>query len=681
MAENNNISKQVDPAIEQKDNSVEPSNVSETSGNGESTKAEYPEGLTKPVTDQDSKGQDTPDADLTKPASSVDSSNPTPVAPDQLEKSTTANQSELETIPEETKEEIQAKPWENIDFNALDKSELVRIIELLAKEEDPISSEKASRPLKDRFDQVHQQEREEALKRFEAEGNEADHFAYKFDELDNRFDGTYKLIRDRKYQYLKNLERHKEKNLTTKESLLEQLRQLVDEEETTSSIESVRKIQESWKAVGPVPGQHAKTLWANYHALMDRYYDQRSIYFELKELDRKKNLEAKLEICQKAEQLIDQQNLKQAISELNELHEEFKHLGPVPKQDQQAVWDRFKAASDKVYARRKEYIKHLKQDLKENLAKKMDLAEEVQEFQSFTSTRINEWNKRTKDILEKQKKWEAIGGLPREQAKEVNKLFWGAFKRFFHNKGVFFKALEGERVENLEKKKALVARAESLKDSTDWNETAEKLKQLQKEWRNVGPVPEKYRNSIYNQFKEACDTFFNNRRSQNHEIEKSYVENLQRKQKICVEIETLISAKDFDLDKFIALKQEFNQVGYVPATEVKNIRTYFQTVSDQFLDSAPAELQEEATRIKYDIQFEKLKKGPNANRRIEQREQALRRDIGTLENDISTWKNNLEFLANSRQADKVKQEFATKIEQASQKVDKLKSQLRALRQL
>jgi hypothetical protein len=688
MSDNNDISKHVDPSIDQKDSVGEPSTAADESSNGQLPNAEHPKGLTEPD-EMVSQGKVTSDSE---PLAEDLPAEPASKKPDHHEHpdaqgiSKTGEESPSVTPTDEPKkEEVTSKepkkPWEGIDFKVLDKSELVRIIEILVKEGDPILSEKVSRPLKHRYDEIHQIDREEALKLFVDEGNEADHFAYRFDELDNRFDGAYKLIRDRKYQHVKSLERDKEKNLTAKTNLLEELRQLVDEEETISSIDSIRKVQERWKAIGPVPGQQAKTLWANYHALMDRYYDQRSIYFELKELDRKRNLEAKLEICQRAENLVGQENLKQAISELNELHEEFKHVGPVPKSEQQSVWDRFKAASDNIYAKRKEFIRHLKKDLKQNLDKKMDLAREVQDFPNFTSSRITDWNKKTKDILELQKKWDAIGGLPREQAKEVNKMFWGSFKRFFHNKGLFFKELEGERVENLEKKKALVATAEALKDSTDWNETAEKLKQLQKEWRNVGPVPEKYRNSIYGQFKAACDTFFNNRRSQNHEIEKEYVENLGQKQKVCVEIESMVTARDFDLDKFLELKKKYDELGYVPAGEVKNIRDQFLSVSEQFLSAVPPELEEEATQIKYDIQFEKLKHGPNANRRIEQREQAIRREIGALENDIATWRNNLGFLASSKQADKVKQEFDAKIEQAGQKLEELKSQLRALRQL
>ena len=591
-----------------------------------------------------------------------------------------ASDKDTTEAPADSKQEP-PKPWEGVDFKSLPKEELVKYIELLVKENNPITSEKVARELKESYNILHEKERKQALDQFVEEGNDPDHFAYKFDELDNRFDGAFKLIRDRKTQHIKNLEQSKESNLAEKIALLETLRALVDEEETTSSIQSVKTIQEKWRTIGPVPGQHVKTLWANYHALMDRYYDQRSIYFELKELDRRKNLEAKLELCTKAEKLVDEENLKKAIGELNDLHEEFKHIGPVPKAEQQPLWERFKQASDQVYTRRKEFIKHLKEDLKENLTQKAKLADEVQQYLQFNSDRITDWNKSTKAILELQKKWESIGGLPRDQAKEVNRKFWGAFKGFFQNKGLFFKKLEGERVTNLEKKQELVKSAEALKDSTDWNATADKLKALQREWRNIGPVPEKHRNAIYSQFKDACDTFFNNRRSQNQEIEKEYIVNLEAKQKICLQIESMTTGSDFDLDKFLELKQKFAEIGYVPASQVKQIRTQFITAAKDFLAAVPEDLADEARQIKYDIEFEKLKKGPHADRRKDQKQQGLRRDISTLENDIATWKNNLEFFANSKTANKLKEEFTAKIDQAAKQLDELKSQLRALREI
>ena len=656
-----------------------------------------------PPTAEESASKANPDQKVmevsSEPAQGDDSTNPldsnSAEQTEQAESHATAQESEVPAQTSDDKnvssentdqdqpedKETPAKPWDGVEFKSLNKSELVKYIELVVKEDDPLLANKVAKQLKPFYDKVHQTERQQALDKFVADGNDPDHFAYKFDDLDNRFDGAFKLIRDRKSQHIKQLERSKESNLTEKVNLLETLRALVDEEETTSSIQAVKKIQEQWRAIGPVPGQHVKTLWANYHALMDRYYDQRSIYFELKELDRKKNLEAKFELCEKAEKLEQEENLKQAINDLNELHEEFKHIGPVPKSEQQALWERFKLASDKIYARRKEFIKHLKEDLKENLDKKAVLAQEVQEFLTFNSDRINEWNKRTKAILELQKKWEAIGGLPRDQAKEVNRKFWGAFKGFFQNKSSFFKKLEGERVSNLEKKQQLVAQAESLKDSKEWHETAEKLKTLQKEWRNIGPVPEKHRNSIYKQFKEACDTFFNNRRSQNQEQEKDYIENLKLKQQICVDIESMTTAADFDLDKFLNLKQKFAEIGFVPASQVKQIRSQFTQTANDFLAAVPDELKDEARQIKYDIQFEKLKQGPHADRRKDQKVQSLRRDISTLENDISTWKNNLEFFASSKTANKLKEEFTVKIEKAAKQLNDLKSQLRALREL
>ena len=591
------------------------------------------------------------------------------------------SEAKVEQQPEKTPAQMQIETWEQMDFSILDKSGLVVLMEEMAKADNPIAAEKLSRNLKPFFIKIQKTQKQQALDQFVADGNDPDGFAYRFDELDNRFDAAFKLLRDRRFQRVKDLERDKEKNLQEKTQLLEELRALVEAEETNSSINALKKIQDRWRSLGPVPGQHAKTIWANYHALLDLYYDHRSIYYELKELDRKKNLEAKLELCERAEKLNEQENLKQAINELNELHDEFKHIGPVPKSEQEALWQRFKAASDKIYARRKEFVKHLKEDLKENLVKKSALAEEVQQYVDFNSDRITDWNKKTQALLELQKRWDAIGGLPRDKAKEVNRRFWGAFKGFFQRKGQFFKKLEGERGANLEKKQALVTEAQALKDSTEWEQTAEKLKNLQKQWREIGPVPEKQRNQIYAQFKEACDHFFNNRRAQSAEVEKEYVVNLQKKQDICTQIEALTTAKDYDLDKFRELKAAFDEIGYVPSSEVRNIREQFKGTVQDYLNAAPEDLQEEARQIKYDIEFENLKSGPNANRKKGQKEQALRREIGALENDISTWKNNLEFFAASKTADKLREEFTGKIDAANEKLQDLKRQLRALRQL
>jgi hypothetical protein len=471
---------------------------------------------------------------------------------------------------------------EEKDYGTFSKEEIIHEMEELLKTDDVKKIEKNVRELKSLYDDIFEKEKKESLQRFLEEGGAEVEFEYAGDALDSRYSAVFERYKTRRNNYYANLDKEKDTNLQKKHEVLEKLRSLVDGEETTTSIGALKEIQKAWKEIGPVPNQYAKSLWATYNILIDRFYDNRSIYFELKELDRKKNLEGKLELCARAEELAASDNIKEAVKELNELHEEFKHIGPVPKEVQEDVWQRFKAASDAIYARRKEFVGRLKKDLNENLKLKMDLVEEVGKFRNFDSDKISEWNDKTKEILDLQKKWETIGGLPREHARDINKSFWSNFKSFFNNKNRFFKKLEGQRDENLSKKEELVKKAEALMESDDWGETAEKLKELQKEWKNVGPVPEKYRNDIYKRFKSACDTFFDRRRSHSRDVEGDYRENLKNKEKICGEIEKMIDQGSLNPEKFRELQLEYDRIGYVPRNAIRKIQKKYDAAVNRF---------------------------------------------------------------------------------------------------
>lgn len=564
----------------------------------------------------------------------------------------------------------------HLDYSGYSKTQLVQAIESQLKNTDMSEIGKILKEIKPAFDDIHEHEKEEAFQRYLEEGGDKDGFEYKGDELDSRFLEAYNKLRDQRHHFYNDLEKQKDQNLAKKQAVLEKLREIVDSDETVASMKELKDIQDEWKATGPVAPQHLKSLWANYNALIDRFYDKRSIYFELKELDRKKNLEAKLELCEKAEKL-EGEDIKEAIKQLNELHEEFKHIGPVPKEDQEAVWKRFKTASDAVYARRKEYYESLKEDLKMNQMAKESLAEKVQMFVSFDSEKISDWNHKTKEILELQKQWEAIGGLPRETAKKINKQFWSAFKTFFNHKGQFFKKIEKARQENLKLKEELVAQAEALKDSEDFAQTAEKLKELQRNWKDIGPVPEKFRNEIYNKFKAACDHFFNRKRQGENSQEKDYVENLKKKEALCEEIEKMTADNAVDLDKLDDILEEWGKIGFVPKHDIKRIQErYLDAISGA---AEKTDLDEEAQqRLRYMAQFSKLKSGPNAQKIIQKKENSLRRQIAKLENDIDLWKNNLNFFAESKTADKLKQEFNEKIDKATEELHDLEEQLRAI---
>ena len=582
----------------------------------------------------------------------------------------------------ETEHEDHQDDEEELDFEQFDKKQLVDFLISIKDDSDYRKIDRVLKEIRPKYDEYFETEKKEAWEKFKAESEEEvdeNDFEYKGDELDQKFNDYYNLLRSRKNDFFSNLEKQKEENLKRKQEILDKIRELVDGEETNVSIDAIKELQREWKTVGPVPPGQNKTLWANYNALLDRFYDARSIYFELKELDRKKNLRAKLELCERAEALDKLENIKDAVIELNELHEEFKHIGPVPKEDQEPLWIRFKAASDNIYAKRKEFVEGLKKDLHQNLEKKSKLAEEVVSFTEFDSERINEWNAKTKEIIELQKKWESIGGLPRDKAKEVNKAFWGNFKKFFNNKNAFFKRLEAKRGENLKIKEELVEKAEALKDSQEWDKTAQELKKLQQEWKEIGPVPEKFRNEVYQRFKAACDHFFDQRRAQNNEQNKEFEENYKNKLEICDKLEEIANQETLDLDLIYDLVDEYAMLGFVPRNVIKKMHNRFDEVCNRLVkhDSLFDEDREE---LRMNIQVNKLKGSPHGGRKLQRKENAIRRKINALESDISTWKNNLEFFADSKTADALKDDFNEKIEKANEELEDLKRQLDILHQ-
>lgn len=565
----------------------------------------------------------------------------------------------------------------HLDYSNYTKKQMVQVLESLLKEDNYAQVGAILKEIKKPFDEIAHTERKAAYDKYIADGGEKDGFEYRSDELDQRFHKAYADLKDKKYQFFNSLEKQKENSLKTKLDILEKIRELVDAEETGVSIKSLKDLQKQWKEVGPIPSSQVKSLWANFNALLDRFYDQRSIYFELKELDRKKNYDLKIELCEKVEQLSDGGDIREVIKQLNEFHDEFKHIGPVPKDDQESVWDRFKTASDKIYSKRKEYYEKLKDELKINEVAKEALVEKLKSFGEFASDRISDWNSKTKEIIAIQKEWEAIGSVPKEKAKSINKQFWSSFKSFFNKKGQFFKKIEGERKENLKLKQELVSKAELLKESEDFRKTSDDLKQLQKQWKDIGPVPEKFRNEVFVQFKQACDHFFERRRSNSGKLEKDYEENLKKKQLLCEELEKMIKSEKIDVDRVKSIESEWNEIGFVPKSNIKSIQKQYTDAIGMVIEKVDIS-DAEKQKIRFSAQFNKMSYGPGAEKLLQKKEGALRRQISNLENDINLWKNNLDFFASSKNADKLKADFKIKIDKASGQLKSLKEELKII---
>lgn len=583
---------------------------------------------------------------------------------------------EIEAAPEE-QEHLEQD--EHADYSTFSKKDFVELLKALTAENDFRKVDFILREVKPLFDELREKEREEALRVFVEGGGNADDFEYRANELDNSFDASYKLIRDRRNQHHRNQEEQKNENLRKKTELLEQLRAVVDSEDTEQGFHAFKEIQKAWKSVGAVPNAQAKQVWANYTALVDRFYDNRSIYFELKELDRKKNLEAKVELAVRAEKLLEVEKLKDAVRELNELHNEFKHIGPVPKEDKDTIWQRFKAASDAVYAKRDAFLDQVGKEQNKNLEEKLRIAEEVAAFATFETDRIKEWNQKTQEILAIQKRWEGVGAVARSKSKEVNKKFWSSFKTFFSKKNVFFRKLDDEREKNLKAKREIIGQALALKDSQDWDATANALKDLQRRWKEIGPVPEKLREKVFQEFKDACDFFFTQRRGQFEKQESDQEVNLKRKDELCAQLETMASTKVGTPDQLKEIVEQFNAIGFVPKKAINDSKNRFTAAVDKVIAQLDGLTDEDRERLSLEVQLGNLKNDPQGERKLYQREQGIRKRMSKIENDIATLRNNMEFFGRSKNADSYKAEIKQQIDAATVQLNSLKAQLKLLR--
>lgn len=616
----------------------------------------------------ESADQQDPTDQVSEPAAQVESvseeETPTP-AEDSANEADEATEEEDDHTPE--------------DLSGLTKSQLLHLLKDKLQHGVSLKLDKLAHEIKAAFDDLVAKDTEAALLKFKSEGGSEDDFQYRYHEEEREFNKLFNDFRHQLNSLRKEAEKQKERNLQLKTELLNKLRDLVDGEETTLSMGAIKAIQEEWKSLGPVPAAQSRNLWASFNALMDRFYDNRSIYFELKELDRKKNLESKLELCEKADALKEVKDLKEAIKQLNELHEEFKHIGPVPRDEQENLWQRFKAASDAVYDRRKEFFEGQKEVFKKNLTEKEALIGLLAPFGEFKADRIKDWNTKTKEILDIQKAWEKIGPVPKESGKDINKAFWASFKQFFHHKNLFFKELDEIRATNQKKAEELIAQAEALMENTDWQSTANQLVKLQQEWKKLGPTPEKNRDALYKKFKAACDSFFENRRTSTKQANNEFDANLKLKQDLIAAIHSAAAGESRSEEELSGFVTEFNEIGFVPRKNIKEIQNQFKEAVDSYLEKLdPSGTGREDFLFR--LNLNKIQSDPNAIKTLNKKEHGIRKQITDLENSISLWKNNLEFFAASKTADKLRDQFDVKIQKAEEEIDKLKKKLTILKE-
>ncbi|CAM3544950.1 DUF349 domain-containing protein [Pontibacter korlensis] len=570
---------------------------------------------------------------------------------------------------------------DHTDYSQLSLEELRQQLNTVLRGPDAMRKHRAVNELFRHYDAKFQVQRNEAFEKYKEEGGTEEGFDYHASEEHQNLEKLLTAYRDSRYQQRQSQEEQRQRNLERKQELLNQLRQLVESAETKNSGEELKKLQAEWKAIGPVPAGEAQELWDSYHALLDIFYNNRSMFFEMKELDRRRNLEAKHQLIERAQALQNEPSINKALQELRHLHEEWKNLGPVPNDQRDAIWEQFTQASEKVHERRRAYHEERSTRELQNLTVKRGLLERLQEFASFNTDRINEWRDKTDEIQKLKEEWDKAGLVPKEYAEEVNKTFWSNYKAFFQRKNQFFKALDEQKMHNLQLKTQLCEEAESLKDSNDWASTKEKLIQLQKKWKTIGRVPDKYSDKIWQRFRSACNEFFD-RKQANEQHRSAELEKLSaEKMEICDKIADKLSQPNAtgSVEEFNSLVQQWRDTDQGNRRTSPKAEDKFISLMEKYLERVPALSLEERSELLVKLQVERIKHSPDASQKLHQRENTLRREIAQLQNDIQTLRTNIEFFARSKNADKLREEYEGRIADAQKRISQLQHQLDAFR--
>ena len=497
----------------------------------------------------------------------------------------------------------------------------------------------------------------------EAQADEEPVSVNPFAEIERGFKNLYGQYKTKKAAFVQDLEKKKEDNYRDKMEIIEELKALVEKQDDLSqAFPLFREIQNRWRATGPVPQAKMKDTYDTYQHYVEMFYDYVKINKELRDLDFKKNLEAKEELCRKAEALDSEENPVEAFRTLQKLHEQWKELGPVSKDKRNEIWDRFKAATAVINKKHQAYFESQKGNQKENFEAKTALCEKVEALAKQEVKDSNTWNELSKQIEEIQKEWKKIGFASKKDNQKVYDRFRAACDEFFAKKRDFYTGFKDQMQENLEKKIALCEKAEAIKDSTEWKKTADELVELQKQWREIGPVSRKKSEQIWKRFRAACDEFFNNRDKQMKDKDSQFNDNLSKKLSLIDEIKSFVDDGNKDVKEALRDFQErWNAIGFVPFRDKTRVQDSFRSaISEKFGD-----LREAGGRA-----YGKAEKAVRTER------DRLVQKFLKKEQDIQTWENNMGFFSKSKNAEALLEELNKKIDVAKQELAELEQKIK-----
>jgi hypothetical protein len=523
----------------------------------------------------------------------------------------------------------------------------------------------------------------EKKKQYVEEGRNADEFVAEEDPYENDIRELVKKHRQAKFEQAKRMEVEKEINFQKKYAIIEDIKNLLKTEESINrTFQEFRDLQRQWYELGPVPQAKMKDLWDTYHFHVENFYDYIKINKELRDLDLKKNLEIKINLCERAEELLLEPSVIRAFNILQKYHEQWREIGPVPREKKDDIWERFKAVTTAINQKHQEFFEKRKGEQKRNLDAKIALCEKVEEICSMQIESHREWDEKSKQLIELQKVWRTIGFAPKRDNNRIYDRFRNACDQFFNKKRDFYSQSKEFQNKNMQMKIDLCMEAEALKESDDWKKTTQQFIDIQKRWKEIGPVPRKHSDFLWKRFRAACDYFFDRKSLHFSDMDDEQVVNLKLKKGLIAEVQAYIP--DPDVSQALKALREFQrrwtEIGHVPIKEKDAVQNQFRNVINKHFDSLKLD-NTKRDSMNFRSKIANMTENHRGLSKVRQEREKYMLKLKQLETDLTLLDNNIGFFANSKNAQALIADVNQKIEDTREKIEMLKEKIRIIDEL
>jgi hypothetical protein len=578
-------------------------------------------------------------------------------------------------------EEHEIEPAKNKQYSTFSKIELIEKLEELVNTNEIGKIKADVSGIKVAYLAKTKEEKQAHLENYLANGGTKEEYIAEPDSLEERFNKAFDTYKELKIRDDQEQEKIKLQNLELKKQILNEIKQLIDSEDSLKkTYDDFKILQEKWKQIGMVPRNEMEGLWNNYHFQVEKFFEKVKINKELKDLDLKKNLEAKITLCEKAEELLFEKSITKSFKLLQKYHDEWKEIGPVIQDKSEEIWERFKNVSDNINQQRREYYESLNKEQENNLLAKTALCEKVEEINSAEITNAIDWKEKTDRIIEMQKLWDSIGRAPVKFHDEIWERFKSGVNNFFKNKKEFFGEVKDQQFNNYNLKLTICTQAEGLLETNNWKQATNEILKLQQDWKKIGPVPLRYSDKVWKRFRKACDNFFakkNDFYSNIHGFEK---DNQKKKEDLLEKVNSyeIDPDKNVNLTNLKNFQREWVEIGFVPMDVKEKLQNEFKKVIGDLMNKLKISSSEINT-INYKNRIESIQSSPDAKNTLQKERIFIEGKLSKLKSEILQLENNLGFFASSKKADLLKLEFEKKIQEAKQEAALLEAKLKLLR--